>query len=40
MINIEFKEELKDRFVKDVEHRDINIIEYQYIGNKLVKFDD
>ena len=38
--NIEFKEELKDRFVKDVEHRDINIIEYQYIGNKLVKFDD
>lgn len=37
---IEMKEELKERFLKDVEHRSINIIEQQYIRNKLVKVDD
>ena len=38
--NIEMKEELKEKFLKDVEHRSINVIEQQYMRSKLVKVDD
>ena len=33
---IEMKEELKEKLLKDIDERSINIIEQKYIGNKLV----
>jgi len=35
--NIEMKEELKEKFLEDIYDRSINIIEQQYIKNKLIK---
>ena len=36
---IEMKVESKDKFLEDINQRNINIIEQQYISDKLVKFD-
>lgn len=37
---IEMKKDLEGKLLKDIEQRKVNIIEKQYVGNKLVKFDD
>ena len=37
---IELKEEFKEKLLESIKQKEVNIIEYQSIGDKLVKFDN
>lgn len=37
---IEMKEGIKEKFIKDIEQRNINIVKKQYVDSKLIRFDD